>query len=826
MVDGIQISNGGGINDVSPLSTINPNDIESVEVLKDASASAIYGARAANGVVLITTKRGKSGGTRVTLDSYLGVQKVTKTLPVLNAAEFAQLENEVFKNSYYKDPASLGEGVNWQNLIFREAPIQNHQLSINGGNDKTQVALSANYFDQDGIIISSNFKRYSYRLNLDHKISNRVKVGTSILGSYSVNSGIQTGSTSQGDADVVTGTILGAAIGAPPTLKPYRSDGSIFPFGEQEDGRYREVTNPLGLAAVLNKTALKRTLVNLYGEATILKGLTYRASFNVDLQNNINDRYSPRSIVSLRDLNDNSGSGSKSNSNFLGLLHESILTYSQTIATNHSLKFTGVFASQAEFSNANSISASGFPNDATQNEALQLALNRTVSSSRSKQRLDSYMGRVNYGYKDKYFLDLTARVDGSSRFGANNKYGFFPAVSAAWRLIEEPFLKSATWLSDLKLRVSYGITGNAGGISPYQSLSTVAATGSDYVFNNAYVTGINPTGIANPDLRWEKSTQTNIGLDVSVLNNRFSLIVDVYDKITRDLLYIKTLPLSSGYASITGNYASLENKGIEFAANARILDGPLKWNISANLTRNRNKVLDLDGGTTTERFITSYTILKVGEPLGLIKSYIFDGINQTGETILPGYDGRLGGHKVKDLNGDGTITSADQTITGNPNPNFIFGLSTNLSFKGFDLSAFLSGSQGNDIYNLSRLSFENPLGQRNLLKGVVNRWSPTNPSNQYVSAAQGGRLPVSSYYVEDGSYIRCKNLTLGYTLPAIKGVQNIRVYVSGNNLFTLTNYSGFDPEVNTFAGSNTVIGIDNFVYPQARSFLGGIQVTF
>jgi TonB-linked SusC/RagA family outer membrane protein len=826
VVDGIQISNGGGINDVSPLSTINPNDIESVEVLKDASASAIYGARAANGVVLITTKRGKSGGTRVTLDSYFGVQKVTKTLPVLNAAEFAQLENEVFKNSYYKDPASLGEGVNWQNLIFREAPIQNHQLSINGGNDKTQVALSANYFDQDGIIISSNFKRYSYRLNLDHKISNRVKVGTSILGSYSVNSGIQTGSTSQGDADVVTGTILGAAIGAPPTLKPYRSDGSIFPFGEQEDGRYREVTNPLGLAAVLNKTALKRTLVNLYGEATILKGLTYRASFNVDLQNNINDRYSPRSIVSLRDLNDNSGSGSKSNSNFLGLLHESILTYSQTIATNHSLKFTGVFASQAEFSNANSVSASGFPNDATQNEALQLALNRTVSSSRSKQRLDSYMGRVNYGYKDKYFLDLTARVDGSSRFGANNKYGFFPAVSAAWRLIEEPFLKSATWLSDLKLRASYGITGNAGGISPYQSLSTVAATGSDYVFNNAYVTGINPTGIANPDLRWEKSTQTNVGLDVSVLNNRFSLIVDVYDKITRDLLYIKTLPLSSGYASITGNYASLENKGIEFAANARILDGPLKWNISANLTRNRNKVLDLDGGTTSERFITSYTILKVGEPLGLIKSYIFDGINQTGETILPGYDGRLGGHKVKDLNGDGTITSADQTITGNPNPNFIFGLSTNLSFKGFDLSAFLSGSQGNDIYNLSRLSFENPLGQRNLLKGVVNRWSPTNPSNQYVSAAQGGRLPVSSYYVEDGSYIRCKNLTLGYTLPAIKGVQNIRVYVSGNNLFTLTNYSGFDPEVNTFAGSNTVIGIDNFVYPQARSFLGGIQVTF
>ena len=826
VVDGIQISNGGGINDVSPLSTINPNDIESVEVLKDAAAAAIYGARAANGVVLITTKRGKSGATRVTVDSYYGVQKVTKTLPVLSAGEFAQLENEVFKNAYYKDPASLGEGVNWQNVIFRQAPIQNHQLSINGGNDKTQLALSANYFDQDGIMISSNFKRYSYRLNLDHRISNRVKVGTSILGSYSVNSGVQTGSTSQGDADVVTGTILGAAIGAPPNLKPYRADGSIFPFGEQEDGRYREVTNPLGIAAVLNQTALKRTLVNLYGEATILKGLTYRASFNADLQNNINDRYSPRSIVSLKDVNDNSGSGSKSNSNFLGLLHESILTYTTSFATLHSLQLTGVFASQAEFANANSISASGFPNDATRNEAVQLALNRTVSSSRSKQRLDSYMGRVHYGYKEKYFLDVVMRVDGSSRFGANNKYGFFPAVSANWRLIEESFLKDVSWLSDLKLRASYGVTGNAGGISPYQSLSTVAATGSDYVFNNTYVTGINPTGIAIPDLRWERSTQANLGLDVSLFNNRLSMVLGIYDKKTKDLLYIKTLPLSSGYGSITGNYASLENKGVEFAANARILDGPVKWNVSGNITANRNKVLDLDGGTTTERFITSYTILKVGEPLGLIKSYIFDGINQTGETILPGYDGRLGGHKVKDLNGDGAITAADQEITGNPNPNFTFGFSTNVSFKGFDIGMFLSGSQGNDIYNLSRLSFENPLGQRNLYKGVVNRWSPTNPSNQYVSAAQGGRLPVSNYYVEDGSYIRCKNLTLGYTLPAFKGVQNIRLYVSANNLFTITKYSGFDPEVNTYAGSNTVTGIDNLVYPQARSFLGGLQVTF
>ncbi|WAC09507.1 SusC/RagA family TonB-linked outer membrane protein [Dyadobacter pollutisoli] len=826
VIDGIQISNGGGITDVSPLSTINPNDIESVEVLKDASASAIYGARAANGVVLITTKRGKNGATRVTFDSYYGTQKVNKTLDVLNASEFAQLENEVFKNTYYPDPASLGEGVNWQSYIFRKAPIQNHQLSVNGGNEKTQLALSLNYFDQEGTFIGSGFKRYSYRLNLDHRLSKSIKIGTSILGSYSVNDGIQTGGENIGDGGAVLSSVLGAAIGAPPTLKPYREDGSIFPFGEQAGGQYREVVNPLNFAAALNKRDIKRTLANLYGEANLFEGLTYRASFNIDQRAELYDGYSPRSIINKSDLNDNSGSGTKANANYLALLHESILTYSTNFGKNHSFKATAVFGTQLEQSNSNTMNASGFPNDATQNEAMQLALTRTVSSGRSSQRLDSYMARVNYGFKDKFFLDLTARADGSSKFGANHKYGVFPAISAAYRLIEESFMKDLTWLSDLKLRGSFGITGNAGGINPYQSLSTAAATGSDYLINHTYTTGINPTGIANPDLRWERSVQSNIGLDISLLNNRVSVIADLYRKKTDDLLYVKTLPLSSGYGSITGNYASLENKGLELAVNARILNGALKWDVSANATINRNKVLDLDGGVTNERFVTTYTVLKVGQPLGMFKTYVFDGVNQTGDAILPGYDGRLGGHKIKDVTGDGLISAADQVIVGNPNPKFIYGFSTNLAYKGFDLGVFISGSQGNDIYNASRLSFENPLGQRNLLKGVVNRWSPTNPSNQYVSGAQGGRLPISNYVVEDGSYMRCKNLTLGYTLPKMKWVQGIRLYVSANNLFTITDYSGYDPEVNTYAGSNTVIGVDNFVYPQSRSFLGGIQVTF
>lgn len=825
IVDGIQISNSGGVNEVSPLSTINPSDIESVEVLKDASATAIYGSRGANGVVLITTKRGQSGSTRVMYDGYYGIQEVTKTIDVLSASEFAQLENEIYKTAIYTDPAAEGQGVNYQDLIFRKAPIQNHQLSISGGNDKTQLALSTNYFNQDGIIINSNFTRYSLRLNLDHRISDRIKFGTSILGSYSVNKGITTGATDI-DAGAILNSIVGAAIGAPPTLQPYRADGTIYPFGEQRDGRYREVTNPLGLAEVLNRTALKRTLVNLYGEAKLLEGLTYRASFNVDLQSNLNDYYSPLYIIAKNDLNANSGTASKTNSNNTVLLHESILTYSKTFAEQHSLKFTGVFATQSNMYNANRINANGFPNDATKNEALQLAANRTVNSSRSSERLDSYMGRVNYGFKDKYFVDFTARVDGSSKFGANHKYGFFPAVAAGWRIIEESFMQNVNLFSDLKLRGSYGLTGNSGALSAYQSLATVSSSGSDYQFDHVYTTGINPDRIANPDLRWEKSTQLNIGLDISVLDNRLNFTADVYKKNTRDLLYVKSLPLSSGYSSITGNYAELENKGLELAANARVLDGAVQWNVSANATFNRNKVLDLDGGTTTERFVTNYTILRVGSPLGLFKTYLFDGVYQTGEAFLPGSDGRTGGPKVKDFSGDGTITAADQVITGNPNPDFIFGFSSNLRYKNFDFSIFLSGSYGNDIYNLSRYSFENPLGQRNLLKETANHWTPDNPNNEYVGGYPGGRLPISDRFVEDGSYLRCKNISLGYTLPEIKGINRARVYISANNLFTVTNYSGFDPEVNSFGGSNTAIGVDNLVYPAARTFLGGVQITF
>ncbi|WP_246484958.1 SusC/RagA family TonB-linked outer membrane protein [Chitinophaga qingshengii] len=822
VVDGVQLSNSGGVNDLSALSIINPGDIESVAVLKDASSTAIYGARGANGVVLITTKRGKPGKTTVSYDGYYGVQRTTKRMKMLNASEFAALENEVFKSKVYDDPASLGGGVNWQDLIFRDAPMQNHQVTASGGNEKTQFAMAANYFDQQGVVISSGFKRYSFRLNFDHRISNLAKVGASILTSYVVNNTVPTGSSSI-DGGAVSQSILGAAMAAPPTLQPYTKDGTVWPFGDQMNSRYREAVNPLGMAMILNRDQINRTLGNLYAEITPLKGLTYRANFNPVLSASLNDYYSPRAIIASGDLAAGGGSAKKVNGRNVVLLHESILTYETRFSKEHYLKATGVFATQSNLANSNTIEASKFPNDATLNEALQLATERNVSSSRSKDRLDSYMGRINYSFRDKYLLDLIARVDGSTKFGANNKYGFFPAAAVAWRASEEPFVKNWEAVSNLKFRFSYGLTGNAGAIDAYKSLS-LQGTSGQYYFNHGPVTGIRPTGIANKDLKWERSVQANFGVDLGLWRDRVNVTADIYQKKTDDLLFVRSLPASSGYGEITGNFASMENKGVELAIDAIVLDGPLRWSVAGNISVNRNKLTGLAGGLT-EYAVSNYQVMQVGKPLGLFKTYVFDGIYQTGETVLDGSGSRIGGVKVRDLNNDKIISAADQTIVGDANPSFTYGFSTNLSYKQFDFSAFFSGIQGNKVYNLVRYSFENPLGSRNLYAALVDRWSPTNPSNEYASGFQGGRLPLTDRFMEDGSFLRCKNITLGYRLPKMKSLSGARVYVSANNLFTITNYTGFDPEVNTFGNSNKQIGVDNLVYPTARSFLVGVQVS-
>jgi TonB-linked SusC/RagA family outer membrane protein len=855
IIDGVQLQNttapgvsgpatlgnisgvGGNSNAPSSLSFLNPSDIESIEVLKDASAAAIYGSQAANGVIIITTKHGKAGRSSVSYDGYYGTQQITRKIPVLNASQFAKIENEIYNTTRFPNPDSFGVGTNWQDVIFRHAAIQSHQLTFSGGNDKTQVLMSVNYFGQGGIVTNSKFDRFSLRMNLDHEVKPWLKIGTNTTLTRSINNRVQTGSVNN-DGGGLTQTLIGAALSAPPTLKPYNASGGIYAWKDQPYGSfYSELRNPVLGLQTLDVTRTNTILSNVYVDITPLKGLKYRANFSVNTNNGLNDYYFPTSAFSAGEISAAGGLGGygmKYNSNFIRLMHESILTYDKTFNKDHTIRFTGVFSTLENNNNYNYMIGYGFINDATSDEALQLAKNFSVSTGRTKDNLLSYLGRINYSYKEKYFLDITAREDGSSKFGANNKYGFFPAISAAWNVKKENFLAGIQPVSNLRLRASIGKTGNQAAIDPYQSLATVSA-GNDYIFNNTLNKAILPTGVPNPDLRWETSVQSDIGVEADFFNNRLNFVADVYLKKTTDLIYKKALPLSSGYDAVTGNFASLQNKGIELSLGGDIIrNRDLRWNVNANISFNRNKLLRLSDDTTKEIAINNFNILRVGSPLGLFKTYVYDGLFQVGDVILPGQpvtNPRPGAQRVKDVSGpdgkpDGKITDADRIVTGDANPKFVYGFSTSVQYKGFDFSAFFSGVYGNKIYNLARWSLENPVGGRNLLAGAANRWTTTNTTGDFQVAAgsSGGRLPLSNRYLEDGSFLRCKNLSLGYSFK-VKGFSNLRTYVSANNLFTITSYTGFDPEVGSFGNSNTQFGVDNIVYPASRSFLFGVQVT-
>ncbi|GAB3320953.1 TonB-dependent receptor [Larkinella ripae] len=844
IIDGVQVQNasqnipintnggrqiiGGNANETSPLSNLNPNDIESVEVLKDASAAAIYGSQAANGVVIITTKRGKSGKTKVSYESYFGQQSITKTIPVLNGSQFAELENEVYKNpARFPNTDSIGTGTNWQELIFRKAKIQNHQLTVSGGNEKTQLLVSFNYFNQDGIVINSSFDRYSLRLNLDHQATPWLKIGTSTLLAKSINQRIPTGSVDT-DGGGLLNSLVGLALATPPVLRPY-DEGRILNFDRQLRGLYQDLRHPLQFTKILDQQHTNTIVPNVYLDFSLLKGLKYRANFNAVVTSSLLDYYFPIAAFTITDISANGGGGGfamKQNQNYNRMMHESILSYDRVFNTSHTVRATAGYSYIVNNSNYNYATGQRFASDATTNESIGLAQVRDARSSRSRDELVSFFGRLSYNFKGKYFIDLNARMDGSSKFGRNNKFALFPALSAAWNVTGEDFLENSAVISNLKLRASAGQTGNQGAIGAYQSLATVGI-GRDYIFNGVNVTGTQPTGVANPDLKWEKSTQVNVGLDLDVLKNKISFVFDAYSKRTDDLIFARNLPLSSGYATVFGNFASLQNRGLEFAVKARpITTDHLKWDVSGNISFNRNEIIRLQ--ENLQKFdVNFYNSLVVGQPIGLFRTYVFEGIYQNGESILEGSGSRVGGVKVKDVNGDGRISDSDLVLT-NSSPDFTYGFSTNLKFKGFYLNALFSGVQGNKVLNLAAYQLENPLGMRNVLSGLANRWTPENPSQEYVHAGTNlsQRIPLTDRYIEDGSFLRARNLTVGYQLPRIKDVSNAKIYLSGNNLFTVTGYSGFDPEVNSFGGSNTLVGVDNIVYPVAKSYLLGLQVEF
>lgn len=832
VIDGFPVYNDNGqyttgaLNNGQPtnvLASINPSDIESIEILKDASATAIYGARGANGVVIITTKRGKSGQSNINFEAYYGLQQVNKQIPLLNATDFAVVANEYQRNLNrpipYPNPQSYGEGTNWQKESFRVAPIQNYQIGFSGGDAKTQYAISGNYFRQEGIILGSDLQRGSIRVNLDRNISTKFKIGTSFNASRTTNQQITS------DTDVNSNSTQGSVsslITTPPTETVYDQNGNYSRFFDA-NGNF--VINPIArLLQVVNQSKTSRVLGNLYGEYQILEGLTARVSLGADQISIKEDYYLPASIQDV-------GADAIARQGFVqsfSWLNENTLTYRRTFAQKHA--FTGLlgFTRQSFTRESARAGAQRFVNDILQDNSLGSgALTLPPQSGRTDWALESYIGRVNYGYQDRFLVTLTGRIDGSSRFGADNKYSFFPSGSVAWRLSEEKFVRPIKFISDLKLRVSYGRTGNQE-IPQYRSLAALG--NSNYPVGGVINSGLSPTRIANPNLKWESTDQFDVGVDAGLFSNRIQFTADYYYKKTIDLLLDVAIPTSSGFASALQNVGSTQNKGLEMALNTVNIDRDFKWRTSANITFNRNKVLNLGGDferpsgqASPSSQIQNSGILRVGEPVGIFYGYVSDGLFQTPDEIkASGQPAALpGDRRYKDINGDGLLNANDRTILGYAQPKFFYGFTNNFSYKNFDLSIFFQGVQGNSILNLNLSSEIN-----NSVLDAKNRWTTSNTNTDVPRTPTNGR--VVDKLVEDGSFLRLRNVTFGYNLPknisTAAHLRSVRLYVSAQNWITFTKYTGYDPEVSAFGQDNLSIGVDRGSYPVAKTFTFGLNI--
>lgn len=825
VIDGFPVYNENG-------SSLNPNDIESIEVLKDASATAIYGSRGANGVVLVTTRRGKAGQSRVDFEMYYGVQQVRKKLPLLNATEYAQLVNEAQVNAnrprVFTDEqiAGYGTGTNWQDEIFREAPMQNYQVTASGGSDKTRYALSANYLDQKGIILSSSFDRASFRFNFDHKLNEKFSIGNSLSVVRSRNDAVPTDTDGGNGAAVVYG-----ALNFSPIQPVYNPDGTLVVFNTP--GRI-QIGSPVAQAlGTDNLTVRSRLIGNVFVDYKIRPELTLRTSFGADVNYFKNSIYISRNTATGIQLG---GRGEIINEQSTSWLNENTLSYVKTFGEVHNLTVLAGFTMQGSRFERAVAAAQGFANDILSYDNLGGASTALVPTSLANEwQLNSFIGRANYDYAGRYLLTATVRADGSSRFGAGNKYAVFPSASVAWRLSEERFLQDNPVIGDLKLRASYGVSGNQE-IGQYQSLAALATQNAN--FNNTVAIGIGPTRVANPDLRWETTAQLDLGFDLGLWNNRIALTGDYYNKKTTDLLLQVPLPYISGYASALQNLGSIRNRGVELGLNTNNLTGAFTWSTSFNIAANRNEVLDLGGqrefaaGEASGHLqLPNSGLVRVGEQIGTFFGYQTDGLFQTPDEVAASAQptARPGDRRYVDQDGNNVINANDRVILGYAQPKLFGGLTNTFAYKGIELSIFVQGTSGNSIFNINRFELESLTGVSNQSREVLNRWTPTNPTNTIPRAnAVGNAYVISDRQIEDGSYLRVRNINLAYSLPKefIKKAKltNVRVYVSLQNWLTFTNYSGYDPEVNRFGQSALSQGTDYGSYPSNKIVLAGLNI--
>ena len=853
VVDGVPINTGSysdigvGNQQTNALADINPNDIASMEILKDASAAAIYGSRAANGVVLITTKHGQAGRTRISLDVYGGVQQTRKRLNVLNGQQAQDLVNEsrtnvgvapryVTANPTASQRVFSDASTNWQDEIFRKAAISSYTLTASGGDARTTFLLSGTYFDQEGIIIGSSYKRGSGRLNLTHKISDRVRIGSNLTASRSTSSRINNDNNIYG--------VLSAAILTGSQTPVFNPDGTYA-----HDPFNASVENPVAAAVLPTFTSVNnRVIGNIYAEVEPVSGLVIRSQIGADYLNIQENRYLPSTLNAARALSGRADANSRYDVNWL---NENTINYSKSFDDHHFTLLLGQSAQKSAQQGINA-AATGFATDKIQ-QLTAGAVKLTAASDATQWTLLSYFTRLNYDYKGKYLVTGGVRRDGSSRFGTNNKYGYFPSVSLGWRLSQETFLAENPLISELKLRGGYGQTGNfqIGNFSSY----TLYGIGVDNLANYNNVAGLSPTQLGNPNLTWEKSKSFNVGLDFGVWQNRVLLSANAFKSNSSALLLNQPLPLTSGFFSITNNIGALSNKGLEFEITTQnVKSTDFSWTSNFNISFIRNKVTKLPNPSATDPdgapFAAGFANrVQVGQPLGAFYGYVVDRIYQNAAEVTADIEAAratTGNSKVfyqsqntspgdirfQDLNSDGVITAADQKIIGSAQPKFFGGFNNQLSYKGIDLSFFLQYTSGNSIYNSTRTFAEGMGSAFGQLANTLNRWTPANTNTDVPRAAAGdpnSNARTSTRFLEDGSYLRLKTATLGYNLPKsltnAAHFQNIRIYVSGQNLLTFTNYSGLDPEVSTFSGSNTSLGTDFLTFPQARTYQIGVNLS-
>ena len=804
---------------VQDISSIAPNDIESMQVLKDASSAAIYGSRAANGVVLITTKQGKRNEPKVSVNTYIGVSEIAKKIPSLNTQQYYELMNET-KAVATATLVGLTDKTDWYKETFRAGFTQNTQLSVSNASDNTKYYLSAGHTKEDGIIRSSFFERYNVRLNLEAKMRQWLTFETNLSYADYESNGIISG-LGANRAGVVL-SVINTPHYAPIWSEKTGEEGWYY-----YDFKGANLSHPVENISRRADNLLKNNRFVGSGSAIVqlMKGLRYKSTLAIDRLSSKENRFTDPKLTSYGRRNYGEAADIRKNNTLLTF--DNILTFDKTFS-KHNLSLLGGTSFTNAKMDASEMYATHFLTSDIKTLNAANKIGQGSITNAEEWSMMSYLGRLSYNYDSKYLLTANFRADGSSKLAPGKRWGYFPSVSVGWRLSRESFLSNIEWLSELKLRGGWGQTGNQAGISSYAYLQRYKIARQNWWGNganaNAMIT-LTPNSFSNPNLTWETTTQSNIGLDVALFKNRLAFAIDAYIKNTTNLLMEVPLPATSPVPSIYRNEGEMTNKGIEFSVDSRNLTGELEWNTNFNISLNRNKLNKLSlqkvyyYASTSEATSEQVVRITEGQPLGKFWGLISEGVDpQTGDI------------KYKDLNGDGRITVSDKTYIGDPNPDFTFGFTNDFSYKNFTLSVFFQGSYGNDIYNASRIETEGMYDGKNQSTAVLNRWKKRGDITDIPRAVKGtDNIKASSRWVEDGSYLRLKTLTLAYNLPtqALQqyGIRKVQPYFTAQNLWTLTNYKGFDPEVNEGLSGPTM-GIDWGTYPQTKSFIFGLNIEF